>query len=74
MIEKQKLNTEEAAEVLGVKPNTLEIWRCKHKGPRYAKIGTRVIYDKADLDEYFEAHRIETLETSKNYRRNKSQR
>ena len=31
MDERQKLNTQEAAAYLGVQPNTLEVWRCKHK-------------------------------------------
>ena len=61
MIPKQKLNTQEAAAYLGIQPNTLEVWRCKHKGPRYAKLGTRVLYDKADLDEFFASRSIETL-------------
>ncbi len=39
----QRLNTQEAAAYLGVRPNTLEVWRCKHKGPRYAKMGARVV-------------------------------
>lgn len=60
----RKLNNREAAEFLGVKPNTLEIWRCKHIGPRYSKLGRRVLYDVADLQEFFASRRIETLESA----------
>lgn len=60
----RKLNNCEAAAFLGVKPNTLEIWRCRHIGPRYSKLGRRVLYDIADLQEFFESRRIETLESS----------
>ncbi len=51
MAKRPKFNTQEAAAYLGVKPNTLEIWRCKHRGPKYAKLGTRVLYDPDDLDD-----------------------
>ena len=64
MAEKQKLNNREAAAYLGIQPNTLEIWRCKHKGPRYAKIGRRVIYDVNDLEAFFASHAIDTLEST----------
>lgn len=59
----QKLSTKEAAAYLNVKPNTLEIWRCHHKGPRYAKIGTRVVYDLEDLEAFFASRAVDTLES-----------
>ena len=59
----QKLNTKEAAAYLNVKPNTLEIWRCRHRGPRYAKIGTRVVYDLEDLEAFFASRAVDTLES-----------
>lgn len=33
------LTNEEAARLLGVKPNTLEIWRWSGKGPSFIKLG-----------------------------------
>jgi hypothetical protein len=33
------LSNEQVAAILGVKPNTLEIWRCKGKGPAFLKLG-----------------------------------
>lgn len=63
MAKKPKLNTKEAADHLGLKENTLEIWRCKHKGPRYYKIGSRVLYDIDDLEEFFAARAVDTLES-----------
>ena len=66
-------NTREAAAYLGIQPNTLEVWRCKHKGPRYSKLGTRVLYDKADLDEFFASRSIETLESARRDRRYRNQ-
>jgi hypothetical protein len=33
------LDNEQTAALLGIKPNTLEIWRCKGKGPEFVKMG-----------------------------------
>ena len=33
------LTNEQTAMLLGIKPNTLEIWRCKGKGPAFIKLG-----------------------------------
>ena len=33
------LDTEQTAALLGIKPNTLEIWRHKGKGPEFLKLG-----------------------------------
>ena len=45
------LTTDEAAAYLGVKPGTLEVWRCvkRHRIP-YLKIGRLVKYRRVDLD------------------------
>jgi len=47
--------TLEAAEILGVKPNTLEGWRTRGVGPRFRKIGSLVKYSENDLEDYIEA-------------------
>lgn len=74
MSRKPKLNNKEAADHLGVKENTLEIWRCKHKGPRYSKLGTRVLYDIDDLEEFFAARAVDTLDSApKSNRQGKDQ-
>ena len=64
MSRKPKLNTHEAAAYLGVKPNTLEVWRCKHRGPKYAKLGSRIVYDLDDLDAFFAARSVDTRDTA----------
>ncbi len=33
------LDNDQTAGMLGIKPNTLEIWRCKGKGPEFVKMG-----------------------------------
>ena len=72
MTNRQKLSTEEAAVYLGIRPNTLEVWRCKHKGPRYSKIGTRVLYDVDDLEAFFTARAVDTMESAPQGRRARS--
>ncbi|MCC8194975.1 MAG: helix-turn-helix domain-containing protein [Deltaproteobacteria bacterium] len=58
------LNTVQAAEILGLRPNTLEIWRHRHVGPKYKKLGRRVLYDPADLAEFAESCTILTRRPS----------
>ena len=65
----KKLNTQEAAELLGVRPCTLERWRCKKRGPRYAKLGSRVMYDIRDLEEWFASSRLHTTDTAPQLRK-----
>ena len=72
MTNKRKFNNQEAADYLGVKGNTLEVWRCKHKGPRYSKIGTRVLYDVDDLEAFFTARAVDTMESESKPRRARS--
>lgn len=44
------LTTEEAADVLGVSPRTMEGWRVKDQGPKFLRIGGRLVrYRREDL-------------------------
>jgi len=46
----QLLKTEEAAKLLGLSPNTLEVWRCNGTSPQYIKKGSRFVrYRVSDL-------------------------
>ncbi|MDL2313635.1 helix-turn-helix domain-containing protein [Desulfovibrio sp. OttesenSCG-928-C14] len=67
----KKLGNDEAADFLGVKPNTLEVWRTKKKGPKYSKIGSRVLYDVNDLEEYFASRSVHTKDTAPQLRSGK---
>ena len=60
----KKLNTQEAAAYLGVKPCTLELWRYRKKGPRYFKLGSRVMYDLAELEAWFATRGVHTVDTA----------
>ncbi|WP_419783306.1 helix-turn-helix domain-containing protein [Maridesulfovibrio sp.] len=59
----QLMNTPEAAEYLGFRPNTLEVWRCHGRGPRYCKLGRKVVYKKNDLDSFVTANEVNTLDS-----------
>jgi len=50
-------NTKRAADYLGVSPATLNRMRTTGEGPRYAKVGSRVIYSPTDLDAWVEANK-----------------
>lgn len=49
----RRITTKEAATHLGISHRTLEQLRWQGKGPPFYKIGSRVIYDLQDLDEWF---------------------
>ncbi|MEJ1967047.1 MAG: helix-turn-helix domain-containing protein [Rhizomicrobium sp.] len=46
------LRTQEAARFLGLSPRTLEKHRTYGTGPRYSKLGGRVVYSLDDLQEW----------------------
>ena len=49
------LTNKEAAELLGLKPNTLDIWRIQGKGPAYRKVGRLVRYSESDVISWIDA-------------------
>ena len=55
--EPRYLDTKQAAAYLGLSDKTLEKLRVSGRGPRYAKAGRRVIYDRGDLDEWVAARK-----------------
>lgn len=56
------LDNEQTAPLLGITPGTLEVWRCKGKGPRYIKLGrakqSTVLYDPADVRAWIESQKV----------------
>jgi len=48
-----------AAAALGVKPQTLAVWRCTHRyNLPYVKIGRRVMYRRSDLEAFVNSNLI----------------
>lgn len=50
------LDTDEAAAVLRLSPGTLTVWRSLGRGPRYTKLGDRVLYSEKDIADYVAAN------------------
>lgn len=48
----QRVRTDLAAEVLGLKGRTLEKWRVLGFGPPYLKLGRIVVYDLRELERW----------------------
>jgi len=57
------LSNTEAADYLGVSPNTLNWWRSRDRGPRYSKMGKLVKYRQVDLDAFAQATVVEPSRT-----------
>lgn len=52
------LTPAEAGRKLSRSPTTLAIWRRQGTGPRYIRLGTRMImYAPKDIEDYVNAHR-----------------
>ena len=54
---KRLLAVAEAATYLSLSPSTLNKLRVKGGGPRYVKIGGKILYDVRDLDQWIEDHK-----------------
>ena len=52
MANRDKLSTDAAAVFLGVSSKTLGRWRQLGKGPRYLRLGGKVLYPKGELDRW----------------------
>ena len=64
------LNTVEASAYLtscGVpySKKTLEVFRCKKRGPKYKKIVSRVYYEKSWLDEFLEGLEVKIFDPAR---------
>ena len=53
------VNTQQAAEILGLSPNTLNQWRHIKRGPAFHKFGKSVRYSLQELEDYMEQTRRE---------------
>ena len=51
------MDTKAAADYLGLSPSTLNRMRVTGDGPRYSKLGRRMIYDVRDLDSWIEGRK-----------------
>ena len=49
------LTEKHTGKAINTAPSTLRAWRVKGKGPRYYKIGGKILYKQSDLDAWIEA-------------------
>jgi excisionase family DNA binding protein len=56
------LTTAEAASIIGVAERTLRRWSNNKEGPPFTQIGGRRFYDRAEVEEWRRAQRVETEE------------
>jgi len=55
----QLLDSKQAAQYLGIKPNTLAVWACtKRCNLPYIKVGRLRKYKAADLDDFINNNRV----------------
>lgn len=47
---KKLLGTVDAAPYAGAEPKTMENWRSKGFGPKFIKVGRKVLYDPDDIE------------------------
>lgn len=59
-----RLTVKQAAEYVPIGASTLNKLRVSGGGPRYIKIGNRVLYDQRDLDKWIEDHKRESTSQS----------
>ncbi|MGH8596261.1 MAG: helix-turn-helix domain-containing protein [Gammaproteobacteria bacterium] len=55
----QLVDSQRAAEILGIKPQTLAVWRSNHRyGIPFHKVGSKVRYKVADLQRWLDSRRV----------------
>jgi predicted DNA-binding transcriptional regulator AlpA len=52
--ETRRVSSRDAAELLGVSESTLRKWRMRGYGPRFIKMGSRVVYETGELENWLE--------------------
>jgi hypothetical protein len=69
-LKNRRLTNAEAAELMGIAPNTLEVKRCHGTGPRYVRMpnSRRVTYTERDVLEFMASGlRTSTSEPNRKY-------
>ncbi|MGQ4574928.1 helix-turn-helix transcriptional regulator [Dermabacteraceae bacterium P7006] len=60
MPEKQYITAKEVAEMTTCAVNTVNGWRFKNMGPRFHRLGGRIVYDRQDVQDWIKAHIVGT--------------
>ncbi len=54
----QLISESDAAEILGLQPDTLRRWRAKSRGPSFHRFGREIRYSARDLEAFIARARI----------------
>lgn len=63
-VSEKKYRSNEAEEVLGLRPGVLAVMRCRGRGPAFYKLGKRVVYGESQLRAWLQANARTTSESS----------
>ncbi len=58
-----RVNTKGAADYIGCSESLLNTFRVKGKGPRFLRLGSRVMYRLCDLDAWIDSRAVETADS-----------
>ncbi len=57
-VKRQLLSSQDVQEEFGIPRVTLEVWRCRRKGPPFVRIGTAIRYDRTALEAWLTANTV----------------
>jgi hypothetical protein len=64
------LDTQPAADYIGVKPHTLEVWRCTGRyGLPFLRVGGRIKYRVSDLDAWLASRTVTPIHEAESAKR-----
>ena len=52
------LNSEQAAQILGIKPQSLAVWRLHGENLPFVKVGRLVRYRRSDIEKWLKAQTV----------------
>ena len=69
-----RLTVKQAATYLGLARGTLDNWRTEGRGPRFIKLGSKVVYDTVDLDRWIDHNKRNSTSDKPEFRRRRRRR
>jgi hypothetical protein len=60
---KKMISPREVALIFSISPGTLGNWRSARKGPRFFKVGHKILYKVEDLETFFTSAPVLTLDS-----------
>lgn len=63
IVGQRMVSAEVLEEMFGICTGTLANWRSQRRGPSYYKIGSRCLYDVAEVDAWIRSNRVRTVDS-----------